>query len=482
MKKIKELIKKSIESFNSKTVKAGSYSLSASLIVLAILVVVNVMFSSLSSKYTQIDMSSAKLYSLTTQSKAVVSSIEEDVTIYWVVQSGEEDDVLEKLLEKYDDLSDYVEIVKKDPDAYPTFMKQYTSSTYDNNCLVVEGNDKYRYISYDEIYQTTSSYYSTSSSFDGEGCITSAIDYVVSDDFPLIYITKGHGELELSDSMVEAIEKDNIEIETGSLLTLSEISQDIDCVVMNGPESDISIEEKEMIETYLENGGNIVVLAGPSESSELANLESILSTYGVESVEGLVLESNQYYYAYGYSFVLLPDLENHDITNPLSESNYYAILPISKGYTIENIDDESIEVISLLTTSSSAYSKIDGYNITSYDYEENDIEGPFSLGVAIAKSLEDDESHIVWFGSSYMIEDTYDSYSSGANSDLFMNALTWAIGEEETINIRSKSLDYEYLVIDSSTSSTIQMMVIAVIPLSYLGIGLFITIKRRTKS
>lgn len=39
--------------------------------------------------------------------------------------------------------------------------------------------------------------YSYSYSFDGEGLITSAIAYVVSDDLPQLYVLEGHGEAEL---------------------------------------------------------------------------------------------------------------------------------------------------------------------------------------------------------------------------------------------------------------------------------------------
>ncbi|MFQ9915323.1 MAG: hypothetical protein ACLRWQ_01920 [Flavonifractor plautii] len=56
----------------------------------------------------------------------VVNALEQDVTIYWIVQSGEEDAVIENLLGKYESLSDHITVVKKNPDVYPTFAEQYT--------------------------------------------------------------------------------------------------------------------------------------------------------------------------------------------------------------------------------------------------------------------------------------------------------------------------------------------------------------------
>ena len=50
--------------------------------------------------------------------------------------------------------------------------------------------------------------YSYNTSFDGEGAITSAIDYVVTEDLPRLYLLEGHGEEELPATFREQLEKD----------------------------------------------------------------------------------------------------------------------------------------------------------------------------------------------------------------------------------------------------------------------------------
>ena len=72
--------------------------------VLALLIVVNLFVSALPTTLTKYDISSTQLYSITSNTKVVVNALEQDVTIYWVVQSGEEDDVIENLLGKYESL------------------------------------------------------------------------------------------------------------------------------------------------------------------------------------------------------------------------------------------------------------------------------------------------------------------------------------------------------------------------------------------
>ena len=156
------------------------------------------------------------------------------------------------------------------------------------------------------------------------------------------------------------------------------------------------------------------------------------------------------------------------------KENYYAIMPIAQGLTVQ--DTESGQVTELLTTSELSFSKADGYGLSSYEKEEGDTDGPFALAVSVAA---ENEGRIVWFASSHFLDEMYNAYSSGANLDLAMNAVSSLIGESEAVAIRSKSLNYNYLTISDATASFLKMMMIAVFPLTYLGIGICATFGRR---
>ena len=263
---------------NRRALQGGSYSIAAAAVILAILVVVNILVSALPTSMTKYDISSAKLYSVTSNTKAVLSGLDEDVTIYWIVQAGMEDDILENLLGKYESLSDHITVEKKNPDVYPTFAQQYTSETVQNNSLIVECGDRSRYIGYEDIYIQEADLYSYNYniSFDGEGAITSAIDYVVTEDLPKLYLLEGHGEAELPQSFTEQIEKANIETETLSLLTVDAVPEDADAVMIYSPSSDLSETEADLLSEYVTGGGKLLVMAGPVDGTELTNLYSTL--------------------------------------------------------------------------------------------------------------------------------------------------------------------------------------------------------------
>jgi len=460
--------------------RGGSYSLVISAVVLAILIVINLFVTALPTTLTKYDISASKLYSITSNTKVVVNALEQDVTIYWVVQSGEEDEILGNLLSKYESLSSYIQVVKKNPDVFPTFTAQYTDETVQNNSLIVECGDKSRYISIYDIYigevnMRTGTYDVTS--FDGEGTITSAIDYVVSEELPQLYVLEGHGESELPSTFREQIEKENVQINSFSLLTVDTIPEDADCVLIYSPASDISQEEKERLADYAAQGGKLLVVAGPTEDGILENLYSLLSDYGVQANEGIVVEGDREHYTTLYPgsspLVLLPDLASDAITDPLIEGKYYPIMPVSLGLTVNNT---SGAVTELMTTSHLAFSKLAGYSLDTYEREEGDIDGPFALAVSIETS---GDGKIVWFTSSYFLEDTYNMVSSGANVNLGMNALSSLIGESEAMAIRSKSLNYNYLTISDSTASLLKVMMIGVFPLLYLGVGIYVVLRRR---
>ena len=455
--------------------KGGSYSFTVTAIVLAILIAVNVFASVLPTSMTKYDITSTNLYSVTSSTKVAVNALEKDVTIYWIVQADQEDEVIENLLGKYESLSLHITVSKKNPDVFPTFTSQYTSEDVPNNSLIVECGEKSRYISYNDIYLTDVDYttYSYVYSFDGEGAITSAIDYVISDELPKVYLLEGHGEADLPSEFQTQIEKENMELESFSLLNTDEIPEDADALLIYAPESDISEEEATLLEDYLDNGGKVLAIAGPTENGTLTNLYSVLAAYGVETADGIVVESDREHYAFQQPYILLPDISSGDITDPLLEENYYAIIPIAQGLTVTGSS-----ATALLTTSDTAFSKAAGFQLDTYEKEEGDTDGPFAVAVSVDTG---NDGQLIWFSSSYFLEEAYNAYSSGANLDLAMNALSSLIGERDAVSIRSKSLSYNYLTISDSAASVLKTWMIGVVPAMFVLYGVWTMIDRRKK-
>lgn len=473
------------EQFGTRSSKAGSYSFFLTAIVLAILITVNFALSFLPDSYAQADLTANQLYSISSQSKVLLSSLEDDITIYWIVASGEEDEYVEKLLHNYEDYSSKVNVEKKDPDLNPDFTNAYTDEEVYNNSIIVECGDKYRYISYEEMYETSStSYYSIYSSadeFSGEKLITSAISYCTTEELPVVHVLEGHGETELSENFSEALETDNLETESLSLLNGESVPEDVECILINSPSTDISSEEKDMLIDFLEGGGRVLILSGTNEEDELPNLKAVAEYYGISIIEGVVIEESQDHYVFNTPVLLMPNMESSDITDPLISDNYHVIMPVVKALDVSEPDGD-VTVTPLLESSEDSFIKEEGYDIDSYEKEKGDTEGPLTLAALATKDIDDEnQMQLVWIASSLMLDDAYNQYSSDANEDFVLNALEMMCEKDDSISVRSKSLTNDYLTISTSDSSLIKVVTIGIIPAAYLVIGIIVVVRRKRR-
>ena len=318
---------------NRRHLKQGSYSSFMVIFVIAAVVIVNLIAGQLPTSMTQFDVSTQQLYSLTEDTEELVSALEEDVTLYYVVTGGNEDDTVERMLERYEDLSSHIKVETKDPNLYPTFTSQYTDEDVEDNSIIVVCGDKSRVVTSSDMWESSidyTTYSQQTTAFDGEGQVTSAISYVTSDENTKLYWITGHGEVEessLSSNFTDAVNKSNMEVEELALLT-SEIPEDADCIVIMSPTADFSQEEADKVISYLENGGKALIFSSYSET-DLPNFDSILENYGVQRKSGMVVESDSDYYYPQMPYVLLPEIQSNDITEEVQDS--YIIAPMAQA-------------------------------------------------------------------------------------------------------------------------------------------------------
>ena len=482
-KKEKKPLKQKIkDSMNKKYLKNGSYSVVISAIFVVIVLVVNMIVGSLPTKYTEVDVSSEKLYSISDDTKKFLKKLDKDITIYQVVQSGSEDETIKKLLEKYGEESDHIKVEQKDPVVNPKFTSEYTSDDVDANSLIVVCGDRSKVVNYSSIYESSidyNTYQSTTTGFDGEGQIDSAISYVTSEDLPVLYTLDGHGEKELDSTLQEDIQKANIDIKSLNLITEEKVSDDAACLLINAPTSDISESEKDAIIDYLENGGKAMIFSDYTEES-MENFDAVLANYGVERTDGIVIEGDSQHYAQ-MPYYLVPTVNSTDAISDFASKGYYVLMPYAQGIKQTDNLRDTVTVNSLLTTSDSAYSKVD-VNSGSIDKTDDDIDGPFDLGVSITETLDDDkETQIVYYTSSNLMDSQINQMVSGGNEQMIMSSLNWMCSSDETstISIPSKNLQISYLTLTAYDVSFWKIMVMGIIPVIFLVIGFMVWLKRR---
>lgn len=491
MKKISDRLKKEKTGISvsgeerKKNLRHGSYVSIMTVIVIALVVAVNLVVGQLPSSVTQIDASSRQLYTIGEDTENLVRGLEQDVTLYYVVTGGNENEYISRMLERYEDLSDHLTVEKVDPELHPTFTSQYTDEEVSDNSIIVVSGDKSRVVGSSDMLVQELNYYTYSyqvTEFDGEGQVTSAIAYVISDNLPVLYQLTGHDEQSLGSSLTDSIEKNNIEIQDLSLLTEESVPEDAAALLICSPSRDISEEESQKILSYLEGGGKVLLFTDYSQE-EMPNLESLLTNYGLQKGTGIVMEGDSSYYYPQRPDVLIPEINtDSSVLSGLTDDVYALIQDAQPVETLEEYRD-TLEIENLLTTTDSGYVKeVSEDGMISFQQEEGDDTGTFAVGVSVTEAIDDEtESQLIYFSSSTLTADELDQYVSGGNSEILSCILTNLCEMEDniTFNIPAKSLSVEYLSYTNQSAAIFKVIVIAVIPAAFLLVGFIIWMKRR---
>lgn len=399
--------------------KAGSYSAFAAAVVIAIAVLANLAVQALPQTATQIDLTAQSLYTLSDQTRRIAASLDTDVNLYLLALRGNEDDTISRLLQSYAELNSHIHVSNVDPTEQPTFLDTYDLDINQlyANSVLVDGGGRSRLVSYSDIYVT---------------------------DYSMNYSTYQYDTSTSFDGE-------------------------------NALTSDLSADEAEMLVQYVENGGRLLLLTGYIEQGKMENLLTVTKAMGLTVGQGLIVEGDGQMHLKRYPHYLLPTLESHTITSPFTSGRYYILVPMAQP--LEETEDSSAAVTWLLTTSESAYTKAAGMNATTVEKEDGDEEGQFH--VAAASEL--GEGRLVWIASSEFLDDNVNAMVSGANGNLLMNAVDWMAGQEETISIRSKSLDEDGLTVTGAENSLWSAVMIGILPAALIALGIVICIRRKRR-
>lgn len=463
-----------------RSLRSGAYASVLAVIVLVLVILLNLVVNAIPTKFTQFDISTGKMFTLSDTTKTMLHDLNTDVTAYYLAETGSEDSNITRILDRYAGESSHFSWQQRDPALYPTFAQQYDAQDASASSVILVCGDNHTVVDYYDMYDADySNYYydgSYTMSFSAESALSSGIAKVTRESSYVLYQMTGHGETALETDFTDTLDNSGVSVQDLNLISAGSIPKDASAVIINAPQTDYSELDADALRGYLENGGCLLVATDMTVSTP--NLDAVLSEYGMTRQPGLAVETDSGYYAYRYPpTYLLPELKSNSITSGVTDG-MYVFTPVAQGI-VTNEDAEDLTFTTLLSTSSSSYSMQDYATAETAQKGENDPDGPFAIAVAAEDSA--NNAKIVWVNCGSVFTASMNSAVSGGNAQLLGSVVNWMTGEENAVVIDSKSMSAETLTVPPQATMALGILFTIVLPLAFIVVGVAIAILRRRR-
>ncbi len=289
---------------NSKRFKYGTTATILTMAFIAFIVIFNIIFSALASKYMwYADMTEEKVYSLSDAAKEIMSDVTQEVYIHFASEPDELRNGTNAAMTRYiyntallleDEFEnvhvDAVSVVKN-----PSYFRQWyttTATDIDTTSVILESGGEVRnyaaqaFYTYNDVNDL-----STVWAYSGEKKLLSGIMQVTQTDEPIVTFTTRHGEslnTEAAIALAQVFEENGFTVTTADL-TRDELDEDCRILVIYDPlydfagaeAEDPAFNEIEKVDRFLDNYGALLVFADPDAVGSLTNLNEFLEEWGI---------------------------------------------------------------------------------------------------------------------------------------------------------------------------------------------------------
>jgi ABC-type uncharacterized transport system involved in gliding motility auxiliary subunit len=294
-------------------------------------------------------------------------------------------------------------------------------------------------------------------SFASEEALTAALVRLSNPGERAVYFLTGHGEYSLDatsegnySSVSAALTAKNYAVNTLNLLANPSVPEDALALIVAGPTKPVSVEEVQVIKTYLEQGGSLVYLAEPRPLTEFGQQADPLAEY-LQTDWGIVLDETIIFdLSSNRQFIAISD--NRFADHPITRNMYsqVIVLPTARSLSF-GAAPEGRQVTELAFTSEKAWGETNYQSLEQGQVipeEGQDVLGPLTLAAAGV------DSHLggrvlVIGDSDFAASSSFDQYG---NSDFIINGIDWAAEQESLISLTARQPVQRFIVPPQSTS------------------------------
>ena len=125
-----------------------------------------------------------------------------------------------------------------------------------------------------------------------DAVVTAAVDFVTTQQIPTTYFLTGHGETETSEYFAETyLQGFDVRHFPLDLTDKTEIPSNAVTLVLNNPQSDISAQEKQLLQGFIASGGALILTTAP-KAADMPNLMALVNGYGLQMQNAVVYDDS----------------------------------------------------------------------------------------------------------------------------------------------------------------------------------------------
>lgn len=495
---------------NSKKLKYGTAATVITIIVIAMVVLLNVIISALSDRYPMsFDLTPNGDFEISDETKNYVASLNEEVEICTTVdellfQTTENKYYRQayEVLKKYALNSDKISLNFVDMTVNPTYVekykKYYSGSISENSIIIFNGNsNRIKVISVNDLFNTEINFYTMSQSIvssKAEQVLTSSLMYVTDPDpKTAVYLdvtVPSMNERANGENVVSMLESNGFDVVT---INPSEetIPEDADMLIINSPLNDFSEELVNRIYNFMENDGkygkNMIYIASYAQN-DTPNIDAFFAEWGVVVGNGLVSDNNMKNLASETSaYSVLTYLEGNDYTGGIPSEVIGNPVVVYNSRPIELLYEYSgnVSTTPLLKTSETGFVMTNEMLI---DYYENGTPPQINEQQVPVMALTNKYtfidnaqilSNILVIGSSDMVNSGLTSQTYYNNGDYFISVVNKMSGKENGITIVAKDLTSETFEMNAAKMTGLRTVFMFVLPGLVAAAGIIVWLRRR---
>ena len=334
-----------------------------------------------------------------------------------------------------------------------------------------------------------------------EAAISSAIYRVTSAETPLFLVpTTISSDKILTEALEKVLQINNIDIEfSDKLLSIALTPESYDKyagIILADCKSDISVDERELIENFLNNNGKkqkaFYYFAGTNTMS-LKNLCGLLGDWGIGFEEGILYETDSSFHASGDNTQLVMESVETKYSESSEDMGKYCVaknIVYMKQLWPSNTSatyTRTTEVI--LRTASMGYATLMPLGADIKEWKPAENAERFKFPTAIF-SHDDDvynknyvSSYIVAFASSEMISGSYNQ-NSVANMELTLRTFKEVVGTADSaFSFVPKTIKIEEYSskVNQKKVNVMKWIFMAAVPVAVVALGTAVWIRRKSK-